>query len=160
MRQGRTTFMKLDAGARDDSRSRMDMNRSTKGSRGRLSARPSRLLCRLIGAAGLACLAAAPGCSEEFDTSRQLPPRGTVGEEVYGVLCDRVAAQALREDLTGASFRDICHKPRNGDYANEVDASKLLYVLPVSKNKTVLPLPRIVLRVLRAFVVQQTGRRA
>lgn len=125
MRQGRTTFMKLDAGARDDSRSRMDMNRSTKGSRGRLSARPSRLLCRLIGAAGLACLAAAPGCSEEFDTSRQLPPRGTVGEEVYGVLCDRVAAQALREDLTGASFRDICHKPRNGDYANEVDASKL-----------------------------------
>jgi hypothetical protein len=74
---------------------------------------------------GLAVLnVLAPGC-HEFDTERTPPKRGSVGEEMYGVICDRVAAQALREDLTGASFRDVCHKPIGGTFADRVDTSKL-----------------------------------
>jgi hypothetical protein len=75
-----------------------------------------------LGFAGVVLLA--PAC-HELDTTRTPAPRGTVGEEMYGVLCDRVGAQALREDLTGASFRDLCHKPLKGDYADKVDQAKL-----------------------------------
>lgn len=80
----------------------------------------------LVGVVGLAILSAAtPGCAEEFDTSRSLPKRGTVGEEMFGVICDRVGAQALREDLTGASFREVCHRPQGGNYADKVDLKLL-----------------------------------
>lgn len=78
-----------------------------------------------LGLIGLSTLiAGAPAC-HEFDTSRELPPRASVGQEMYGVLCDRVAAQALREDLTGASFRDLCHQPQGGEFADTVDRDKL-----------------------------------
>src|SRR5690606_27189545 len=69
----------------------------------------------VLGVVGLAALVSvAPGC-HELDTERALPKRGSVGQEMYGVLCDRLAAQALREDLSGASFRDVCHEPPSGD---------------------------------------------
>src|SRR5262245_2035479 len=73
---------------------------------------------------GVLALASA-GCAEDFDTSRDIPARGTLGEEMYGVLCDRVAAQALHEDLTGASFRSVCHKARDGKFGDKIDESKL-----------------------------------
>ncbi|WP_394832012.1 hypothetical protein LVJ94_36405 [Pendulispora rubella] len=66
----------------------------------------------------------AVGCVD-FNTARTPPPRGTVGEELYGLLCDRVAAQAIREDLTGASFAGVCHKRADGTYSDAVDTSKL-----------------------------------
>lgn len=66
----------------------------------------------------------APGCAE-FDTERTTPKRGSIGEEIYGVLCDRLSAQALREDLSGDSFRAVCHKSPSGTYADSVDESKL-----------------------------------
>jgi hypothetical protein len=81
----------------------------------------ARLLWTVLGVATLAVA----GCSEDFDTSRQLPPRGTLGEEMYGVLCDRVASQALREDLTGASFRNVCHKGRDGKFSDQVNEAAL-----------------------------------
>ena len=78
-----------------------------------------------LGLVGLSTLlAGAPAC-HEFDTTRQLPPRGSVGQEMYGVLCDRVAAQALREDLTGASFKDVCHKPKDGEFSSNVNRDLL-----------------------------------
>lgn len=49
---------------------------------------------------------------------------GTVGEEVYGVFCDRFGANTFREDLSGASFRALCHKT-DGKYADDVDVSLL-----------------------------------
>src|SRR2546422_6772967 len=64
-------------------------------------------------------------CANDFDTTRTPPPRGTVGEELFGVLCDRVGAQALHEDLTGDSFRAICHKDATGAYGDKVDAARL-----------------------------------
>ena len=80
----------------------------------------------LGGFAAIAVLGAcAAACSNDFDTTRTPPPRGTVGEELFGVLCDRVGAQALHEDLTGDSFHAICHKDTTGAYADHVDTTKL-----------------------------------
>jgi hypothetical protein len=64
------------------------------------------------------------GCSD-FSTARVTPPRGTFGAELYSVLCERVGAQALREDVTGASFHAVCNPDANGNYADEVDQSLL-----------------------------------
>ena len=67
----------------------------------------------------------ATACSDSFDTSRTLPPRGTLGAELFGVVCDRIGGQALHEDLTGASYEPICHAAADGTYANTVDQSLL-----------------------------------
>lgn len=44
---------------------------------------------------------------------------------MFGILCDRVGASSLAEDLEGASYRRICHKDGDGEYADSVDVSKL-----------------------------------
>ena len=62
------------------------------------------------------------GCPDAGDRASTV--RGTTGEEVYGIFCDRIGAQSLTEDLDGSSFRSLCHKT-NGEYGNEVDESKL-----------------------------------
>ncbi len=80
---------------------------------------------RLIPLTGLTLLATQIASCAEFDTSRAAIPRGTTGEEVYGVLCDRAGAQALRDDLTGSSFRPLCHKDASGTYQDKVDPSRL-----------------------------------
>lgn len=72
----------------------------------------------------LACAVSA-GCAGEFETSRATPKRGTLGREMYTVLCDRVGAQALREDVTGASFHAVCHADGEGAFADTVDVGKL-----------------------------------
>jgi hypothetical protein len=65
------------------------------------------------------------GVSRRFRYLACSPPRGSLGEELFGVVCDRVGAQALHEDLTGASFRDLCHKRADGTYAESVDTAAL-----------------------------------
>ncbi|AKU99370.1 hypothetical protein AKJ09_06034 [Labilithrix luteola] len=102
----------------------MDRARSSIGLSESLAA-PRRV--SFLSVAGLASLCILmPACADEFDTSRTLPKRGTVGEEMFGVICDRVGAQALREDMTGESFRKVCHKPTpKGAYADTVDESAL-----------------------------------
>lgn len=94
---------------------------------GARAAAPRRELLCVAALAG--ALAVTPGC-DPLDTRRALPERGSVGEEIYGVLCDRVGAQALREDLSGESFRDVCHRPFGGEYADTVDATKLPPIHP------------------------------
>jgi hypothetical protein len=64
------------------------------------------------------------GCAD-FDTSRSIPKRKSLGYELYGLACDRVGAQALREDVTGASFHAVCHPDANGDYTDKVDLAQL-----------------------------------
>src|SRR5579859_1422619 len=72
------------------------------------------------------CLgAAAVACNDTFDTSRTLPPRGTLGAELYGVVCDRLGGQSLHEDLTGTSYAGICHVRSDGTYADKVDPTLL-----------------------------------
>ena len=48
------------------------------------------------------------GCAK--DEPKDTRPQGpSLGQDIFGVLCDRVGAQALHEDLSGASYNDICH---------------------------------------------------
>lgn len=41
------------------------------------------------------------------------------------MVCDRVGAQALREDIAGESFHSVCHADPNGGFVDKVDRSKL-----------------------------------
>src|SRR5277367_1868158 len=59
-------------------------------------------------------LLAASACSNDFDTTRTVPSRPTLGAELFGVVCDRVGGQSLHEDLSGDSYRALCHG-ENGD---------------------------------------------
>lgn len=90
--------------------------RSLRSRSGRVPVLPS----LFVGGVALALAACAP----EFDTSRSETARGTLGQEVYTVLCDRIGAGELREDLTGASFRGVCHDDGAG-FADKVDEKQL-----------------------------------
>ncbi|MGH7440214.1 MAG: hypothetical protein ACRENE_31365, partial [Polyangiaceae bacterium] len=68
---------------------------------------------------GAVCIAA---CTDV--APRNPPPRGSLGQELFGIVCDRVGAQTLHEDLTGASYHSICHADQ-GPYAMKVDQSAL-----------------------------------
>ena len=68
---------------------------------------------------------AAPGCAPEFDTNRVTANRGTLGREMFTMVCDRVGAQALREDVAGVSYHAVCHADTKGEFANEVDSAML-----------------------------------
>lgn len=64
-------------------------------------------------------------CPDGIDTARQAPRQATLGDEIYSVLCDRVGASSLQEDLSGASYHAVCHYDAAGKYAIEIDASVL-----------------------------------
>jgi hypothetical protein len=81
-----------------------------------------RAAVRACGVGGI--LAVVAGCTSD-DGAPARPARGSIGEELYGVVCDRVGAQALPEDLTGASYRDACHRSAAGTFATAVDESRL-----------------------------------
>lgn len=90
----------------------------------------------LLGLVGLVVLSTfAPACAKPLDTERPALERGTVGEEMFGVICDRVGAQALREDLTGESFRAVCHKTKGGEFEDKVDTAKLPTLDPSAINE-------------------------
>lgn len=72
----------------------------------------------MVGAMGVVAISLL-GCSHE-DSKPTRPERDGLGPELFGVLCDRVGAQALREDLSGASYQEVCH-----GQAMTVDASRL-----------------------------------
>ncbi len=55
---------------------------------------------------------------------------GTVGEEVYGVLCDRIVAQNIPEDLGGAQYHSTCHKDYYGNYAKPEQVEATTYKDP------------------------------
>src|SRR5271163_2348805 len=76
-------------------------------------------------------------CSDTFDTSRTLPPRGSLGAELFGVMCDRVGAQSLHEDLTGASYYSICHAP----FTDTVDTTQLPPLVDGQPNTAGQPVP-------------------
>ncbi len=86
---------------------------------------------------GVACLS----CAADFDTTRATPPRGTLGHELFSLVCDRVGAQALREDVTGASFHAVCHADGSGAWASQVDASQLVPLDPSATDAAGRPVP-------------------
>ncbi len=75
--------------------------------------------------------AAVPSCDDGIDTTRKAPPRATLGDDMYGMMCDRLGASVFREDLTGASYHAICHFDDEGRYGFEVDTA----VLPPVKGE-------------------------
>jgi hypothetical protein len=64
-------------------------------------------------------------CGSDFDTTREPLPHSTLGEAFFGVICDRMGAQSLAEDLSGASFRRVCHRDAEGRFAERVDLAAL-----------------------------------
>jgi len=73
---------------------------------------------------GLTAVVAAASCSG-LDTTRLAPPKATLGDDMFGVLCDRIGAGSLTEDVTGASYHSVCHYSNTGEYADKVDESFL-----------------------------------
>ena len=80
-------------------------------------------------------------CSDNFDTSRTLPPRGTLGAELFGVVCDRAGGQALHEDLSGASYAGICHAQADGTFSSKVDVTQLPPIVDGQLNADGQPVP-------------------
>ena len=79
----------------------------------------------VVGGVSLCLIAGLAGCAGDI-SARVTPPRGTLGEQIYGVLCDRIGAGALPEDLTGGSYAGICHRdPTTHQFADAVDATQL-----------------------------------
>jgi hypothetical protein len=79
--------------------------------------RPGRFLSAPLATLALSIASAtcALSCATDFDTSRDAPvAKTTLGEELYTGLCDRVGAGAFAEDLSGASYRSVCHKGASG----------------------------------------------
>lgn len=102
------------------------------------------------------------GCSSDFDTKRAVPPRGSVGRALYSLVCDRVGAQALREDVTGASFHGVCHADLHGAYAANVDASLLVPLDPRALDVDGKPVPldlQVQRRAYRIARIEALGRR-
>lgn len=73
----------------------------------------------------LGALVTQPSCDHGIDTRREAGPTATLGDDIYGLLCDRLGASTITEDLTGASYHDVCHFDEDGVYGNEVDTSVL-----------------------------------
>ncbi|HTQ41710.1 MAG TPA: hypothetical protein VMI75_03060 [Polyangiaceae bacterium] len=86
-------------------------------------------------------MAGATACASDFDTTRNVPPRGTLGHELYIALCDRVAAQALPEDVTGSSWHAVCHPDEQGNFATTVDQTRLPPFDPNARDVDGDPVP-------------------
>lgn len=98
-------------------RARVEMRRRRSG-RGPLLSRNRTCLGSVLVLAGLA------SC-HEIDTTRLAPYKATLGDDMYGVLCDRLGASSLTEDTSGQSYQAICHPTPEGAYGDEVDESAL-----------------------------------
>src|SRR5579871_2200426 len=98
-------------------------------------ARPGTNVVRVLLVAG-----AVAGCTD-FDTTRTTPPRGTLGQELYIALCDRVSAQALPEDIAGASWHAVCHPDASGAFASTVDQGELPPLDPNAVDVAGRPVP-------------------
>ncbi len=60
----------------------------------------------------------------DISTRRDPPQRPSLGEMLYGVFCDRLGAQSLHEDLSGSSYRQLCHR-QDSLFADTVDSNFL-----------------------------------
>lgn len=78
----------------------------------------------MLRALGVGLCAYGFAACDSIDTTR-VAPKATLGDDIYGVMCDRLGASALSEDLTGASYHSICHFDANGVYGNAVDEARL-----------------------------------
>lgn len=90
----------------------------------RARTRRTSILRGVLRGLGLTAVVVGASCSG-FDTTRIAPPKATLGDDMFGVLCDRVGAGSITDDLTGASYHAVCHYSNTGEYADNVDQSYL-----------------------------------
>lgn len=90
---------------------------------------------------------AAASCNTPIDTARQAPPKATLGDDVFGVFCDRVGASAITEDLTGASYQALCHYDASGAYGEAIDES----LLPKPQGDTAIAARKLALAKITAM---------
>jgi hypothetical protein len=83
-----------------------------------------RVLMGLRAALALAAVGTVASC-HTIDTTRQAPRKATLGDDVYGVFCDRIGATVFSEDLSGASYAAVCHYDSEGKYGDKVDSAAL-----------------------------------
>ena len=112
---------------------------------------------------GVVASISAVACAGNFDTTREARPfekEATLGQEVYGVLCDRVGASALAEDLEGSSYYSLCHPDAKGRYGDMVKTELLPAAPPgtasVARNLSVAKLEALARRrgeLIKAFDV-------
>lgn len=71
--------------------------------------------------AALASLIAASSgaCGNDFDTTRRASEPLTLGDDLFQVLCDRVAATADPFDLEARKSRAVCHPDAEGRYGDD-----------------------------------------
>jgi hypothetical protein len=86
-------------------------------------ARRAPSILRGLGLAAVIGLTSA--CPQGIDTTRVAARPATLGDDIYGALCDRVGASSLGEDPEGASYHAVCHYDAKGHYADHVDVSGL-----------------------------------
>jgi hypothetical protein len=110
-----------------------------------------------VGVLGGLAVAVSAACTDV--APRSAPPRGTLGQELYGVVCDRVGAQSLHEDLTGASFHSICHAD-SGGYSSTVDQSLLPPMVDGQPDVNGKPVPLAIQKAQRAYGVARLQRLA
>jgi hypothetical protein len=80
-----------------------------------------------MGLRGLGLLFALTGAAScnSIDTTRIAPAEATLGDDIYGVFCDRLGTSSFPEDLTGASYQSICHYDSTGRYGSTIDVTAL-----------------------------------
>ncbi|MFO0548670.1 MAG: hypothetical protein U0271_09795 [Polyangiaceae bacterium] len=115
----------------------------------RFSPRARRVFTSVARAIALSgAVAAGSACHEPLDTSRPPAVIATFGDDLYGVMCDRLAADLFQEDVTGASYQAVCHYDDTGAYGDEIDES----VLPAPSNNAAKEARRISLAKMAALV--------
>ncbi len=90
------------------------------------------LLCAALGGG-----VTSPGCAE-FDTTQPTGAELTLGEEVYEVFCERIAAEANPSDVNGIRWKPVCE----GRAAPPADAPARLVALDANRARLVDALDR------------------
>src|SRR5690242_3186702 len=93
----RRSFSTVSTKDRESTRTGVDRDGSSNHPKRDTTESPPRIAparcVSLLGVVGIAVLSMlTPACAHELDTDRTPPPRGSVGEEMFGVICDRVGA--------------------------------------------------------------------
>jgi hypothetical protein len=81
----------------------------------------------------LVALLGAVACTKPLDTTRHDAPRGTLGEEMYRVLCERMASEEHPADVTGSQSRALCH----GEAAADASTTPRLRALAERREKLI-----------------------
>jgi len=78
-------------------------------------------------------------CAHEFDTTRVAPARGTLGEEIYKVLCERIASEENPADTDGSESHAVC----NGLAGPEAALTPRLVALAENRDRLVAALDTV-----------------